>query len=84
MHCRPESSDLEAFWQVLVGRQFDFLERSSRQIRAIDCGANIGPATLAKDAVKAFEQAVGTQFAITRCGELTVATRPDAALRPGR
>ncbi len=47
VRCRPESSDLEAFWQVLVSGQFDFLKASSRPLRALDCGANIGTATLA-------------------------------------
>ena len=45
--CRPESSDLEAFWQVLVSGEFDFLKGSSRPLRVLDCGANIGTATLA-------------------------------------
>lgn len=47
VHCRPESSDLEVFWQVLVCRSFDFLEPRTQSLCALDCGANIGMATLA-------------------------------------
>jgi FkbM family methyltransferase len=47
VHCRPKSSDLEVFWQVLTAEPYDWLERSDQPIRVIDAGANIGMATLA-------------------------------------
>ncbi len=45
--CRPDSSDLDVFFQVLGDGQYDWLEPSRAPLRVLDCGANIGTATLA-------------------------------------
>jgi hypothetical protein len=45
--CRAYSSDREVFLQTLAWGMFDWFERSHAPLRVIDCGANIGTATLA-------------------------------------
>jgi FkbM family methyltransferase len=47
VHCRPYSSDTEVFWEVLVRGQFNWLAETAAPMRVMDCGANIGTATIA-------------------------------------
>ena len=45
--CRPDSSDLDVFFQVLGDGQYRLARALEGPARVLDCGANIGTATLA-------------------------------------
>jgi FkbM family methyltransferase len=47
VRCRPFSSDREAFWQIFGDGEYEWLRRIPAPARALDCGANIGAATVA-------------------------------------
>lgn len=42
LYCRPDTSDLNVFWQIFIAREYRCLDEVKQADLIIDCGANVG------------------------------------------